>query len=288
MAAKIGKTRQRKAAESEEVFDAAVGKARGVLRRPPPAGQFRHGRVAPPAELSVWIENYWMVKWDLRGLDPYVAETLPHPSFHLVFEDGKATVSGVSLGKFSRKLVGASHVFGIKFHVGAFRAFLKGPASALMNRTISAKRIFGGDVLPLAQIIASCANEAEMAELANDFFRNRLPAANDTMFLARQLVQRILAEREIKTVEDLVRRAGIGKRSIQRVFREYVGVNPKWVIRRYRLHELTEQIQSGAQLDWAALALDLGYFDQAHLINDFRDIVGCSPVEYQKQVAKKT
>jgi AraC-like DNA-binding protein len=40
-------------------------------------------------------------------------------------------------------------------------------------------------------------------------------------------------------------------------------------------------------LDWAELALELGYFDQAHLINDFRAIVGCTPVEYRKQLREK-
>jgi AraC-like DNA-binding protein len=283
---KIGKTRQRKTVESEEVFDAAVGKARGVLRRPPPAGKFRHGRVAAPEDLAAWVENYWMVKWDLRGLAPYVAETLPHPSFHLVFEDGKATVSGVFLGKFSRTLHGASHVFGVKFHAGAFRKFLKEPASALVNRTVPAQRIFGKEVTALAAVIVSCASEREMAEAAGAFLRRRLPDADGTMMLARQMVGRILAEREIKTVEDLVGRLGMGKRRVQRIFQEYVGVHPKWVIRRYRLHELTERIQSGEELDWAGLALELGYFDQAHLINDFGAIVGCSPVEYRRQVRR--
>ena len=58
------------------------------------------------------------------------------------------------------------------------------------------------------------------------------------------------------------------------------------VIRRYRLHELIEKSNSARKLDWSQLALDLGYFDQAHLINDFRAMVGLSPREYQKLIAK--
>ncbi|HEY6386183.1 MAG TPA: helix-turn-helix domain-containing protein [Candidatus Acidoferrum sp.] len=104
--------------------------------------------------------------------------------------------------------------------------------------------------------------------------------------LAGLLVERILQEREIKTVNELSRQAGIGKRSLQRIFNEYVGVSPKWVILRYRLHELLEKFNSGEQLDWLRLALDLGYFDQAHLINDFKSIVGYSPTQYQKLVAE--
>lgn len=75
----------------------------------------------------------------------------------------------------------------------------------------------------------------------------------------------------------------MGKRSLQRLFNDYVGVSPKWVIRRYRLHELLERVHSGAEPDYAQLALELGYYDQAHLINDFRSIVGYSPTQYQRR-----
>ena len=118
------------------------------------------------------------------------------------------------------------------------------------------------------------------------FFRLRAPEPDETIALAGQLVERILQETDIKTVDDLVGRTGIGKRTLQRIFNEYVGINPKWVIRRYRLHELIERINSGEQLDWPDLALELGYFDQAHLIHDFRAIVGHSPAQYQGLIGK--
>jgi AraC-like DNA-binding protein len=50
------------------------------------------------------------------------------------------------------------------------------------------------------------------------------------------------------------------------------------------LHELIERSHSGERTDWSQLALELGYFDQAHLINDFRSITGFSPTEYQSLV----
>ena len=72
-------------------------------------------------------------------------------------------------------------------------------------------------------------------------------------------------------------------RRLQRLFAEHVGVGPKWVIRRYRLHEVTERMSAGAPIDWAALAADLGYADQAHLTRDFTDLFGEPPTAYARR-----
>jgi AraC-like DNA-binding protein len=55
------------------------------------------------------------------------------------------------------------------------------------------------------------------------------------------------------------------------------------VIRRFRLHEAADRLASGEDLDLAALALSLGYFDQAHFTSDFRKLVGETPAHYRKR-----
>jgi len=284
----IGKTRQRPATQIKEVFDPEVGRARGVLRRPLPAGKLSHARRSPPPDLAYWIAHYWMISWDLRGCEPHLAENLPHPNIHLIFENDSAVVSGVQTRKFSRLLEGRSKVFGIKFKPGGFRPFLKSPVSSLADSTVPARQIFGPAVDALTAIMVSSSREAKKIAAANAFFRARLPEPDHTIALADQLVARILAEPSIKKVDDLVNRAGIGKRSLQRIFNDYVGASPKWVIRRYRLHELVEKLGPRSRPDWAQLALELGYFDQAHLINDFKSIIGYTPAQYQSQFAKRS
>ncbi|MGB2637264.1 MAG: helix-turn-helix domain-containing protein [Candidatus Acidiferrum sp.] len=280
----IGKTRQKHAAEVVEEYDAAVGKARGILRRPLAAGKLWHSRRQPSPDLEPWIAHYWSIKWDLRGCAPQTVESLPHPNVHLIFEEAKPVVSGVQQRKFSRVLEGQSKVFGIKFQPGGFRPFFNAPVSTLAHLTVSAKNIFGKDMEKLATVLLSSRKEDQKIEATNAFFRARIPKPDKTADLARQLVNRVLQETEIKTVDDLAAKAGIGKRSLQRIFGEYVGASPKWVIRRYRLHELVERFNAGDSLDWPQVALELGYFDQAHLINDFKSIVGYSPAQYQRKL----
>jgi AraC-like DNA-binding protein len=284
----IGKTRQPSATQVEEVYDSEVGKARGILRRSLPAGTLRHSRRRPASEVAPWITHYWMINWDLRGCKPQVVETLPHPNIHLIFEKGTSVVSGVQTCRFSRVLEGQARVFGVKFRAGGFRPFLDRAVSKLADSIVPASHVFGKDLEPLETILLSSGKEDDKVKAADDFFRAHAPRPDPQVEMAGHLVERILREPEIKTVDDLASRAGMGKRRLQRIFNEYVGASPKWVIRRYRLHDLVEKANSGSQLDWSQVALELGYFDQAHLINDFKSIVGYSPAEYQKLIPRNS
>ena len=108
----IGKTRQTQPAEVEELFDPEVGQARGMLRRTLAAGKMRHSRRRPASDLAPWIAHYWIIRWDLRGCPPHIAESLPHPNVHLIFENESAVIAGVQINKFHRVLEGQGHVFG--------------------------------------------------------------------------------------------------------------------------------------------------------------------------------
>jgi len=98
-----------------------------------------------------------------------------------------------------------------------------------------------------------------------------------------QIIDTIIANRTITRVDEVAHQFGTTPRTLQRLFRQYVGVSPKWVIKRYRLHEAAVHLADGDTLDWTKLAVDLGYFDQAHFINDFKALVGTTPAAYAQQ-----
>ena len=84
-------------------------------------------------------------------------------------------------------------------------------------------------------------------------------------------------------MDAVARDAGTSVRGLQRLFAEYVGIGPKWVIRRYRLREVTERLARGEPVEWAGLAAELGYADQAHFVRDFRRMFGESPTWYAER-----
>ncbi|MFF8847124.1 DUF6597 domain-containing transcriptional factor [Streptomyces sp. NPDC015127] len=109
------------------------------------------------------------------------------------------------------------------------------------------------------------------------------PAPDPQASQAMALVDRVRSDRSIRRVAELAAAEGMSTRSLQRLFSAYVGVGPKWVILRYRIHEALERAEADtAALDWSALAAELGYSDQAHLVRDFTATVGVPPTAYAR------
>ena len=121
-----------------------------------------------------------------------------------------------------------------------------------------------------------------MISFAEKFLRERLPEQDKNVRVINEIIDSIIAHREITKVDDIVSRFNLNKRTVQRLFKQYVGVSPKWVINRYRLHEVAERLAGGEVVDWPEIVLELGYSDQAHFIKDFKTIVGRTPAEYAK------
>lgn len=257
-------------------------KSRGILNPRTAQTKFRITRHVPANDLGFFVERYWIIHWDLQA--PYVQETLPYPCVNLVFEKNRSGVFGVGTGKFARTLEGAGKVFGVKFRPGGFYPFVKAPVSRFTDGCISLEEALGVDSRPLEEAILCLDDKDEMIEIVEDFLRERLPERDKYVEVINQIIDRIISERTITRVDDVMSRFPMSKRALQRLFSRYVGVSPKWVIQRYRLHEAVEQLDSGAVVDWPKLALELGYFDQAHFIKDFKSIVGRTPAEYARQV----
>jgi transcriptional regulator GlxA family with amidase domain len=94
------------------------------------------------------------------------------------------------------------------------------------------------------------------------------------------IVRTMLEDPAVVRVDELAERHAMSPRTLQRLFRRYVGVGPKWVIQRARLHDAVDRIDTRRVTDLATLALELGWFDQAHFTRDFTALVGQSPAAY--------
>lgn len=258
-----------------------VGPPRGILRHAPAPGEFHHARIAPSAELEHLVQHYWIVRWDLHGGPPQVRETLPHPNVHLVLEPGRTRIHGIPRGRFKRVLEGRGGVFGVKFRAGGFRPLLGRSVSTLRDRELPLQAVFGADAASLEADVFAQTDDAQQVAVMEAFLHAHAPPDPEAARVAA-IVDAIAEDRAITRVEHVAARWNLHPCALQRLFNDYVGIGPKWVINRYRLHEALERMSAGAVIDWSALALELGYFDQAHFIRDFRTMVGRAPADYAR------
>jgi AraC-like DNA-binding protein len=228
------------------------------------------------------VEHYWWVTWNVAA--PTVSEVLSYPSVHVVFEGSEARVVGVVRGRFKRTLEGRGEVFGIKFRPGMFRPLCAEPVVSLTNRSRPLARELGARGPSLSSRLWRCESVLERAKLAEEALREAAPERMSKALLARDVVERIRGDSELRSVASVSAAVELPERALQRLFREFVGVSPKWVVRRFRLQEAAERL-STTKTSVASVAAELGYFDQAHFVRDFKSVVGRTPVGYAREAS---
>lgn len=245
--------------------------------------RFRLNRYHPRAELAGVLDHHWIVEWDLRGQPPYVQRTLPYPCVNVVFDRRQTGIFGVVSGAFETTLAGAGRVIGLRFRPGAFRAFFGKPVHLTTDKVLPVSTLFGcGDAEAEAAVLGA-GDDAGMVAAAEALLLRVLPPPDPQVERIHAILQMLQQDIGLTQVRDLAERAGLSERTLQQLFSSHVGVTPKWVICRYRLHEAADKLAGGAAVDLAELAQALGYFDQAHFTRDFRKLVGKAPAEYRRE-----
>jgi AraC-like DNA-binding protein len=259
--------------------------ARGVLDAERLFSEVRFERFAPSAALAPIVDWFWVVEWDRRETGPCEQYTLPHPVVNVVLAPEYARAYGVMRRRFARRLEGRGRAVAAKFRPGGFRELLGGPLSAITDRDLPATQVLGDAVADLHRAI----HRADGAMSTPDAV-----AAFDALLVARAggapgthpvtpVTELAADDSAITRVEHLADRTGWSPRQLQRMFSDAVGVGPKWVIRRHRLLEAAERARVDAAPDWARVAHDLGFSDQAHLVRSFTELVGVPPARYARE-----
>lgn len=244
------------------------------------ATRFTLDRRDPSPALAPFVERYWIVRWDLRDAAPYAQETLPYPCVNLVFGMHRPGVFGVPTERFVARLDGAGWVVGVKLRPGGFRPFWPDEIASLTDRELSLAAAFGDRGVAIDRAVHDAPDDDTRVARIETFLAGFSAAPDPRIDDVARAVELALADPALARVDELAARAEIPVRTLERLFRAYVGVSPKWVIRRFRVQEAAARAATGAALDWAALAHELGYFDQAHFIRDFKAQVGRTPAEY--------
>jgi AraC-like DNA-binding protein len=174
-----------------------------------------------------------------------------------------------------------SSVVGIHFRPAGAAAFLPQPFGELTNRAVAAEDVWGREIHALRERLLEAASPAAMFRLLEATLLQRLAPPADRLRTILWARDQFVANPTVACVQAVRSYTGYSPKQFSRHFENYVGLTPKLFCRVLRFQAVLEQIAARRHVSWATVALDCGYFDQPHLIRDFREFSGISPSEYE-------
>ena len=241
-------------------------------------------RYAPSPELTDVVRRYWMPVWSLPDGTSSVQRVLQYPVCLVVVSDDYALLVGPTSGLSTQELSGSGWALGTMLQPAAGIAMLGEPVGNLTDRAVP----LGDSVLedrireavddrpddPARRAQAVAAVEESLARL--------LPVDEEGL-LVNAVVEYVEGDPEVHRVGQVCEKFAITERTLQRLTARRIGLSPKWLIQRRRLHEAAERLAGTERPDLARVAADLGYADQAHFGRDFRSVTGLTPGEFAAQ-----
>jgi AraC-like DNA-binding protein len=238
-------------------------------------------RFAPSPELADVVRRYWMPVWSLPDGRASVQRVLQYPVCLIVVSTEYALLVGPSTGLSTQELTGSGWALGTMLQPAAGVALVGGPVEQLTDRAIPipdealtgrVREAIGDDPHDLdRQQAAVAAVEASLAALLPVDAEGRLVNA---------IVEYVEGDQQVQRVGQVCEKFAITERTLQRLTARRIGLSPKWLIQRRRLHEAAERLAGDERPDLARVAADLGYADQAHFGRDWRAVTGVTPGEF--------
>lgn len=197
--------------------------------------------------------------------------------------EGGALVCGAHSRFFVIDTVAALTTVGVHFRPGGAWPFFGVPADALTDAHVSLDALWGaGAAAGLRERLMEAATPAARFRVLEEALLARLVRAPAAGHLAVRLAVRALqSARGPVSIRTVAERIGISQRRFGELFRAEVGLAPKVFSRIRRFQDVLAA--AGPAPDWSRVALECGFYDQAHFIHDFRAFSGLTPSAYLRQ-----
>lgn len=255
-----------------------------------------HRAYRPGLPLSQYVEVMWWIA--NPGIPPSRQPVYPDGSMALAihvkkpamsfFVDGEMqTIRGPLLaGPYSRSFhidpSQTTGVIGIAFRPGGARLFFPVSAHELHNRDVSLGELHPAEADRLLDEVCSAIDVDGKFRVLERYLTRKLAQAKPIHAAVRYAVDQLSGELGVHSVRKVLSDTGLSHTRFIQLFREHVGLTPKLFSRVRRFRAMLTRIEKGLPVNWAALAAECGYFDQAHLIRDFREFAGDTPGEYMR------
>lgn len=239
----------------------------------------------PRAPLDAFVELIWLFDGAPR---PWNQERLlPQGTVELVVDLEEPANDGVVSGPHSRFFLldtsRPQRLVGVHFKPGGAFPFMRPPMHELRNRVAALDSLWGSAARELRERVGNARTDEEIFHIVE---RTLLARASDRLqrhpavgFALKEFTR----VPHVRTIADVSRHIGLSQRRFIQVFAEEVGLTPKVFCRVRRFQAAVNRAHRHGHPNWTELAIDCGYFDQAHFIHDFEEFSGLTPSAWAAQ-----
>jgi AraC-like DNA-binding protein len=171
-------------------------------------------------------------------------------------------------------------LIGVTFHPGGFAPFACDAADLFSNRNVSLSDVWGTKAGRLRERLFEAPSACAKLEILEDFLVESFAARLTCNAIVDFALTRFAQTSLVSTVNEVALETGWSVRRFSQIFREQVGVTPKTWCRIQRFQRAVRQLYAGAEIPWAEMAVECGYYDQSHFANEFRAFSGIDATTY--------
>jgi len=250
----------------------------------------------PSAFLSQYVKHYWGLENCIPTGKEHIQRIVPSGLFELAFylndkpqtNDRKKSINdniiitGQLKSYHDLKVTGNLSLFAIYFLSHGLSMFLDLPIKELFNQSVPLKLIIKDTVNKLEDELSSAETFEKKIEITENFLISQIQK-NEKKYKydrIRHTVNRINQAKGILEINDLASETFLSRKQFERTFAEFIGTSPKQFLKIVRFQNAIFEKSKNAELSLTEVAHMCGYFDQAHMINDFKTLSGITPKNY--------
>ncbi|MCD8166551.1 MAG: helix-turn-helix domain-containing protein [Bacteroides sp.] len=246
--------------------------------------------IQPTPMLAPYIKNYWLLRTACDS--PTLARTVPTGMMNLIFHRGnrlysihdhqlhpRAFLSGQEKQFADLQYKGEIDMLAVVFHPAGVRAFFDLPIHTLKGLRVTASDLEDKELAQLESTLTSTESDPHCILLVEQFLLKRLckPTGHHLNRIENTIRLISSGQTDIARLADTV---CLSNKQFQRIFSEYIGANPKEFSRIIRFQRALHTLETRPQISLTDLTYECGYFDQSHLIKEFKTLSGYTPGEY--------
>jgi AraC-like DNA-binding protein len=237
----------------------------------------------PGPALSSFVETLWFYNPDTTLIQQDAV--LPHGAFELVISLSGPLENSLLSGPQTKPMVidpvSIGPIVGAHFRPGGATAIFGHTARDFRNLDVPLEDVLSKRACRIQEELQSASSPHECLASLEHFLTRSALLAKDQHPAVSLAVEEFHLPFPVRRIRDLVEESGVSQRRFIELFTDHVGLTPKLYARIQRFQRTLRRAAGTKSVDWASLACDNGYSDQAHLIREFREFAGLRPSEYQ-------